>query len=518
MTVAGGGSGVSAIVGGATAGVGAAATTRVRGATLLVAGVPLSATDAEAAMQTALASALAATAARGTEMNLRWAQIRGHPWWPVQVMPPVYAAAAYGHLPGTGDRLVAAAAAATAFATAPLAAGEVTVPAGAGTVGTAGAATTVGEGAQAAPVGSAELAAAAVATGTVGVMCFGTHDVAAVSRSPDIRSWEDGLAASLPLKYQRPGFRVAIAEAVRLVRSRGRAFSDGWWSVPDGAGLGVTPSPEGTLGGGGGGGGGGSAPAASSAVSAAVAAVAAAATAATAASVGGSPSRLAIAAAVGIGWVHFRGFPDWPVQVVPPPLALTSRFRDARPRGVIGNGSRVCVQFFGTAEVAWPASSKVLSWADGLRRRLDEGARGRPRLAVALTQALAAVEDPTGWARRPDGWWALPPPLPRAVGGVAAAPTVASLATAASTAAALWGERRRSAGRALLLPPAAGGAPASAPAAGRQEGSLRRGCPRWTGKRPPVLVTRGGRVGWALPPRAQSSGWQRRRWFQRRRR
>lgn len=113
-----------------------------------------------------------------------------------------------------------------------------------------------------------------------------------------------------------------------------------------------------------------------------------------------------VADAEGILWTKIKGHPYWPAQIVDLTSELLKDKRFKQSLKYRRRSDNICVQYFGTLEIAWIDRDKAcISWADGIRKGFHLAMKKRHAYVVALQEVRAFCARQTKFPR---GWWCEP--------------------------------------------------------------------------------------------------------------
>ncbi|KAK3277062.1 hypothetical protein CYMTET_14911 [Cymbomonas tetramitiformis] len=106
------------------------------------------------------------------------------------------------------------------------------------------------------------------------------------------------------------------------------------------------------------------------------------------------------AAALGIVWAEVLGHPFWPAQIIP---SETGVKLCGLPESTADD---TALQVFGTGSLHWLPNRSVVSWADGIDRRLHYKAMKRKYFTGVLEEVLTVVSNEV----YPSSWWCVTSP------------------------------------------------------------------------------------------------------------
>ena len=209
------------------------------------------------------------------------------------------------------------------------------------------------------------------------VMYFGTSEVAYANFNESCLSWEEGLKRDLHLRQMhRYAFHDSLREVVSICQ-RIPIYPENWWNQPKWHSLMLefyNEIEQGEI-------------------------------------VERLEQKVEKADRESICWVKLRGFPHWPVQMMPPHIA-NQQYPGLKKRSYLnpGNSSAPCM-FFGTGEVAMIPDRLRVSFGAGLVRGYHRCSERRDFL-VALGEVWGFLKNPRYW---PEGgnndveWWCKDP-------------------------------------------------------------------------------------------------------------
>lgn len=119
----------------------------------------------------------------------------------------------------------------------------------------------------------------------------------------------------------------------------------------------------------------------------------------------------AVADGEGIVWTKIKGHPYWPSQIVSVTAKIATEPRFKAAARFKRKTDDVCVQYFGTQEIAWVEEKKAtLPWSEGIEKKLHTFMRNRAVFVDALNEVKGYCARQTKYPR---GWWCEPDCLVR---------------------------------------------------------------------------------------------------------